>query len=84
MIGAGVRGTPTPNPSPQGGGELERRACLLPSPLRGRVGEGGPQRRSEFGAAPSPTPPRKGEGSGESPRKIRETQRKRQGSLPPA
>jgi hypothetical protein len=38
---AGVRGTPTPNPSPQGGGEFERRACLLPPPLRGTVGEGG-------------------------------------------
>src|SRR5438552_1708115 len=27
---------------------------LLPPPLRGRVGEGGPQRRSQFGAPPTP------------------------------
>jgi hypothetical protein len=26
MIGAGMRGTPTPNPSPQGGGEPDRRS----------------------------------------------------------
>jgi hypothetical protein len=42
--------TPTPDPSPQGGGEQQRRAWTrrartahgaLPPPLRGRVGEGG-------------------------------------------
>ena len=41
MMDAGVRSTPTPNPSPQGGGEFEHRASLLPPPLRGRVGGGG-------------------------------------------
>jgi hypothetical protein len=41
MIGVGARGTPTPDPSPQGGGEFARRASLLPPPLRGWVGEGG-------------------------------------------
>src|SRR4051794_14108481 len=40
---------------------------LLPPPLRGRVGEGGLQRR--FVSPPPPTPPRKGEGSEESPGK---------------
>jgi hypothetical protein len=40
MIGAGMRGTPTPNPPPQGGGELERCASSLLPPLGGRVGEG--------------------------------------------
>jgi hypothetical protein len=37
----GARETPTPDPSPQGGGEFAPRASLLPPPLRGRVGEGG-------------------------------------------
>ena len=37
--------------------------ALPPPPLRGRVGEGGPQRRSEFGVPPPLTPPRKGEGN---------------------
>jgi crossover junction endodeoxyribonuclease RuvC len=77
MIDAGARGTPAPNPSeraslvstPQGGGEFERRASLLPPPLRGRVGKGGPQRRSPLGAPPTPkselrsSRPRKREGS---------------------
>ena len=31
--------------------------------MRGRVGEGGPQRRSEFGVPPPLTPPHKGEGN---------------------
>jgi hypothetical protein len=45
----GVRGTPTPNPSPQGGGEFGHRASLLPPPLWGRVGEGGsPTRRTKL------------------------------------
>ncbi len=29
---ADARGTPTPNPSPQGGGEFKHRAFLLPPP----------------------------------------------------
>src|SRR5262249_55695652 len=39
----------------QGGG-------LLPPPLRGRVGEGGPPRSVGALGTPPPTPPRKGEG----------------------
>ena len=40
--------------------------ALLPPPLRGRAGEGEPQRQSFLGKPPPPIPPRKGEGSGES------------------
>ena len=32
---ADARGTPTPNPSPQGGGEFKHRAFLLPPRNRG-------------------------------------------------
>src|SRR5882724_270233 len=55
-----------------------RRSLLLPPPLRGRVGEGGPQRRFEFGAPPPLTPPRKGEGNGGS---LREARKKTPGKV---